>query len=155
MGDALESLFQSTLPAWGETQRVAYQLRLRLISIHSPRMGRDFQQRLDAGQHFNPLSPHGERHRRRGDPEGRETISIHSPRMGRDGMPAEIWPGPWNFNPLSPHGERPSPTGEARRTANFNPLSPHGERHRPFRRPTCRLYFNPLSPHGERPFPSG
>ena len=36
------SLFQSTLPAWGETVIVTGGNRSRAISIHSPRMGRDF-----------------------------------------------------------------------------------------------------------------
>ena len=34
-------IFQSTLPAWGETQGFAGRAGARLISIHSPRMGRD------------------------------------------------------------------------------------------------------------------
>ncbi len=56
--------FQSTLPAWGET--TFPQMILTLI------------------QHFNPLSPHGER---QGVYSGCKLvyyISIHSPRMGRD-----------------------------------------------------------------------
>ena len=84
---ANDFLFQSTLPAWGETRRTA--------SVRHP------------PQDFNPLSPHGERRRSRGEivhgikfqstlPAWGETIhaqrlhvdgkiSIHSPRMGRDG----------------------------------------------------------------------
>ena len=33
--------FQSTLPAWGETVILAFVIFLCFISIHSPRMGRD------------------------------------------------------------------------------------------------------------------
>ena len=55
--------FQSTLPAWGETAFWDKYAELPLISIHSPRMGRD--RAGGAGGHapedFNPLSPHGER----------------------------------------------------------------------------------------------
>ena len=56
------------------------------ISIHSPRMGRDplVPEFVHTIEHFNPLSPHGERlspARPAWPPLG---ISIHSPRMGRD-----------------------------------------------------------------------
>ncbi len=57
-------VFQSTLPAWGET----------------PATG----ERSKGRKHFNPLSPHGERHLRRGKYPSPLFISIHSPRMGRD-----------------------------------------------------------------------
>ena len=78
--------FQSTLPAWGETRGAHDPAETAVISIHSPRMGRDttaftrstarrkFQSTLPAwGEtgfgisasslifNFNPLSPHGER----------------------------------------------------------------------------------------------
>ena len=33
--------FQSTLPAWGETREIKTSIALDGISIHSPRMGRD------------------------------------------------------------------------------------------------------------------
>ena len=83
--------FQSTLPAWGETlqdltedqkaqdfnplsphgeRRVTAWARYRLeISIHSPRMGRDWcRPHYSAGvNNFNPLSPHGERRQREVD----------------------------------------------------------------------------------------
>ena len=56
-------LFQSTLPAWGETSDWPSLCRHLLISIHSPRMGRDQCQTLQKNdaKDFNPLSPHGER----------------------------------------------------------------------------------------------
>ena len=56
-------IFQSTLPAWGETLFPAQVVRQIPISIHSPRMGRD---------KMGPLV------------RGGRQISIHSPRMGRD-----------------------------------------------------------------------
>ena len=55
--------FQSTLPAWGETQKDAEDMQAALISIHSPRMGRDGIALV---------------------PQRLQQISIHSPRMGRD-----------------------------------------------------------------------
>ena len=102
-------LFQSTLPAWGETNISDPNPFYMSISIHSPRMGRDGPpaRRPRADGNFNPLSPHGERPTGRNPAPGAlsifqstlpawgETaywlkdkdlvsISIHSPRMGRD-----------------------------------------------------------------------
>ena len=59
-----EEKFQSTLPAWGETESLCQLDLYKVISIHSPRMGRDGQGGGDdrPGSDFNPLSPHGERH---------------------------------------------------------------------------------------------
>ena len=78
-------LFQSTLPARGATTRVTRFVRTVPISIHAPRTGSDTQaigsKLLQV--HFNPRSPHGERHQRRPVPV-----------RGR------------HFNPRSPHGER-------------------------------------------------
>ncbi len=83
---AVGILFQSTLPAWGETNFLRQSQMLKKISIHSPRVGRDptgiltvlrrivFQSTLPAWgetgrimrmeellKNFNPLSPRGER----------------------------------------------------------------------------------------------
>ena len=60
------AIFQSTLPAWGETNFVSKLGISGLISIHSPRMGRD---RNCLKWAYSAV------------------ISIHSPRMGRDPMP--------------------------------------------------------------------
>ena len=109
--------FQSTLPAWGETGCPCQNRRRRIISIHSPRMGRDTAA-VDGRTHsryFNPLSPHGERQdgpkdrqrvcafqstlpawgetQKNIDELNAKDISIHSPRMGRDS-----WPLPLNFS---------------------------------------------------------
>ena len=79
--------FQSTLPAWGETIIDSLRDDVISISIHSPRMGRDPNRGLYGpilAQHFNPLSPHGERPAASAAVHQRLRISIHSPRMGRD-----------------------------------------------------------------------
>ena len=82
----LHRLFQSTLPAWGETYGA--------ICDHTSK------------GNFNPLSPHGERQFCHMSSGQERHISIHSPRMGRDrsGTPPSIRRS--YFNPLSPHGER-------------------------------------------------
>ena len=79
------TLFQSTLPAWGETDPspplCALWQDFNPLSPHGER--RRFLGPHHFGDHFNPLSPHGERHRKGAD-----------------------WSAPCDFNPLSPHGER-------------------------------------------------
>ena len=100
--------FQSTLPAWGETNEYAQQTSDAEISIHSPRMGRDAplvfcSTRSTSFQ--STLPAWGETWRKRSAPMTT------------------------NFNPLSPHGERRSPRQSGKAPAgHFNPLSPHGER---------------------------
>ena len=102
--------FQSTLPERGET----------LLPFSPARRGEVFQSTLPAwgetstggaggggNGDFNPLSPHGERHKQSGIQRYLPTISIHSPRMGRDAWRGRIPTIPAeDFNPLSPHGER-------------------------------------------------
>ena len=79
-------LFQSTLPAWGETVSARRRISPPVISIHSPRMGRDTlpMRCLATSSNFNPLSPHGERLSPSWFHADTRKISIHSPRMGRD-----------------------------------------------------------------------
>ena len=84
--DSLPVLFQSTLPAWGATERAARGGSRYTISIHAPRMGSDTARiRLTGGSsYFNPRSPHGER---QNEPQfiiDSYIISIHAPRMGSD-----------------------------------------------------------------------
>ena len=56
-------VFQSTLPVRGETEIAKFKAEKKLISIHSPRAGRDFLCLTDlyGNTDFNPLSPCGER----------------------------------------------------------------------------------------------
>ena len=168
-------LFQSTLPVWGATPCTGqllhrrryfnprspcgerpysplFSLRRLLISIHAPRVGSDFSQRLTQAStyHFNPRSPCGERlpfrsvcllifqfqstlpvwgaTLRLGPPQLIPGISIHAPRVGSDTKSVNL--PSTNFN--------------------FNPRSPCGERHLSFRRDEDQGYFNPRSPCGER-----
>ena len=169
--------FQSTLPARGATLAKIAGVYPELISIHAPRTGSDsatpnaiinmvtFQSTLPARgatcnggavinsyQHFNPRSPHGERHLCGFARLCAKVISIHAPRTGSDPagqpvagnrkifqstLPARGATGEHpstrlqgtDFNPRSPHGERPGSLRECRRSmVHFNPRSPHGER---------------------------
>ena len=102
-----DELFQSTLPAWGETQARGSALTPWTISIHSPRMGRDA---VGAGLVPCPfISIHSPRMGRDLVLWGLDhvvVISIHSPRMGRDLGKYPFAATAYYFNPLSPHGER-------------------------------------------------
>ena len=124
-------LFQSTLPARGATLFRALRRAHIVISIHAPRTGSDVFADCNIRRvtHFNPRSPHGERH-----------VSDFSEYLNAG-----------HFNPRSPHGERRVFITSNERIKNFNPRSPHGERpvRSAARRPECG-YFNPRSPHGER-----
>ena len=86
-GQGVGVYFNPLSPHGERLLNAVHQLSLSVISIHSPRMGRDCECVL--------LVPRG------------ADISIHSPRMGRDGQGGgDDRPGS-DFNPLSPHGERP------------------------------------------------
>ena len=79
------------------------------ISIHSPRMGRDQRSTKFSGGK-RTISIHSPRMGRDPDyklTEGDQIISIHSPRMGRDRTDVWRMRTICDFNPLSPHGERP------------------------------------------------
>ena len=77
--------FQSTLPVWGATRRLAALREHRGISIHAPRVGSDFRLVHAA------VVP---------------DISIHAPRVGSDYLDYAETIHPADFNPRSPCGER-------------------------------------------------
>ena len=125
----LDGLFQSTRPVRGETPGVKIRRLADLISIHSPRAGRDRVQGKDV--RMNAISIHSPRAGRDNDfgryifqtrisihspRAGRDRslrslrkagmISIHSPRAGRDIATFKYFKSPLNFNPLAPCGAR-------------------------------------------------
>ena len=104
-----ESLFQSTLPAWGATDEDSVSFLRDVVSIHAPRVGSDrsplycrrlfprFQSTLPAwgatfafnysfsiSQRFNPRSPRGERQGYLSPAMTFGVVSIHAPRVGSD-----------------------------------------------------------------------
>ena len=83
------AVFQSTLPARGATFPALSPTKRSTISIHAPRTGSDnaLMTAVYSAGHFNPRSPHGERH------------TCHRYHLHHV----------CNFNPRSPHGERPFP----------------------------------------------
>ena len=121
--------FQSTLPARGATGVIGVPCASIVISIHAPRTGSDgfSPGAAPPPNHFNPRSPHGERHSSK--------IFVKQRK---------------HFNPRSPHGERRVHQCRGDRVRNFNPRSPHGERQRFHANSGKCQYFNPRSPHGER-----
>ena len=175
LNDLLDKLFQSTRPVRGETQGAIQALGPVIISIHSPRAGRDLRPGAAPCPlwNFNPLAPCGARHALRQRQIIVHCISIHSPRAGRD-QEAQL---PAHGGQISIHSPRagrdPGASPPALATPNFNPLAPCGARRsawniwretkifqstRPVRGETpghakkihCMGYFNPLAPCGAR-----
>ena len=106
--DVLYAVFQSTRPVWGATSHYRSVQLTAGISIHAPRVGRDwtvssgivivsyFNPRAPCGarplccyemgnySYFNPRAPCGARPEQRQQPLRLQAISIHAPRVGRD-----------------------------------------------------------------------
>ena len=78
--------FQSTLPAWGETAGRTIWYGIKQFQSTLPAWGETYTVLCarDFLQHFNPLSPRGERRNLVGGRRMKRFISIHSPRVGRD-----------------------------------------------------------------------
>ena len=104
---------------------------LRLISIHSPRVGRDATtaRALCGGVDFNPLSPRGERLDQCRQELQSCKISIHSPRVGRD-LRVQRCRNIFRISIHSPRvgRDRSMPSASCGLRTDFNPLSPRGER---------------------------
>ena len=122
--------FQSTRPVWGATPEDFDILPPVEISIHAPRVGRDFSLFCieEREMNFNPRAPCGARRRlccthwsTMGFQSTRPvwgatdlfglrtvkiTISIHAPRVGRDYGEHPRWVVSRDFNPRAPCGAR-------------------------------------------------
>ena len=122
--------FQSTLPVWGGTMSISSPTFSGLISIHPPRVGRDF---CHVGILHQPIiSIHPPR-------VGRDTgflrhlwqsggISIHPPRVGRDGKPTIVIDLNWTFQSTLPvWGGTAYCKNACILRFYFNPPSPCGE----------------------------
>ena len=83
----IESVFLSTLPAWGATSWVRGSRLTYVISIHAPRVGSD-RCTCRCTWHCS--------------------ISIHAPRVGSDLTSIVSSTGTIDFYPRSPRGERPT-----------------------------------------------
>ena len=126
-----DTLFQSTLPAWGATASIKANLIPEVVSIHAPRVRSDraflhrelswivFQSTLPAWgatsmlaseihelESFNPRSPRGERRHKRIEICVPHVVSIHAPRVGSDVEILSEIRDANSFNPRSPRGER-------------------------------------------------
>ena len=145
--------FQSTRPVRGETGDPAESVVEILISIHSPRAGRDSpaEARRSGWANFNPLAPCGARQLvhaysaiaiefQSTRPVRGETTSAHLPHA------TSIY-----FNPLAPCGARHhGHVIDDRSGQDFNPLAPCGARLWTARPPSAHQHFNPLAPCGAR-----
>ena len=142
--------FQSTLPAWGETALAPARPDLDAISIHSPRMGRDAEHGHTYGGavHFNPLSPHGERlgHGPRLHPL--DVFQSTLPAWGETNDEERLALLFEFQSTLPAWGETLYSTYTRFPNFHFNPLSPHGERqqtHTTFRREKLAHLHNIVS----------
>ena len=167
--------FQSTLPAWGETQYPRHGVFLPTISIHSPRMGRDAagaRMKAEGLKFQSTLPAWGETQGFGGSGHAR-LISIHSPRMGRDwsadqgyysSRPFQSTLPAWGETqgcraPMTSSGFQSTlPAWGETKNLECRHLFPFISIHSPrMGRDVLVLailqllrYFNPLSPHGER-----
>ena len=100
--------FQSTLPAWGATAYGGGSENYIVISIHAPREGSDLSGNVgmtDALKFQSTLPARGATDNCI-DIFMDSRISIHAPREGSDRISRAKLTGNHNFNPRSPHGER-------------------------------------------------
>ena len=148
----LEMTFQSTRPVWGATHRTAYSTTCRVVSIHAPRVGRDwgFTKIWYGRWRFNPRAPCGARpaidHLMTLSMAFQSTrpvwgatyfaphfvyrsgVSIHAPHAGRDPRAAPITIRAARFNPRAPCGARHLVLGLHGESVCFNPRAPCGAR---------------------------
>ena len=140
--------FQSTLPARGATRQKRRWFAPPRFQSTLPARGATLTRLTRAGGtgHFNPRSPHGERHcrpaatdvlagisihaprtgsdRAAGQPRPLGRISIHAPRTGSDAYTFRCWLLRLDFNPRSPHGERPRRLRRATPPSGFQSTLP-------------------------------
>ena len=97
--------FQSTHPAWGVTVLGASSRKQRNVSIHTPRVGCDFNYTVDnLNSMFQSTHPAWGVTELDTELEGRGHVSIHTPRVGCD---LTFWVLPkvgHCFNPHTPRG---------------------------------------------------
>ena len=100
--------FQSTRPVWGATFSSPRARANTKISIHAPRVGRDFvglpSSRLSST--FQSTRPVWGATRANHPASKHYCISIHAPRVGRDSYPSTRLGAGTNFNPRAPCGAR-------------------------------------------------
>ena len=152
---AVEKRFQSTLSSRRATVLLINCIPLRQFqSTLSSRRATGLRpgKRVQT-QHFNPRSPHGERHPICGYISIKKLISIHALLTESDYCRSSRRRGPHYFNPRSPHGERLKPARIPMRLVIFQ--STLSSRRATFCGGCCASWisanFNPRSPHGERP----
>ena len=102
------AVFQSTRPVWGATIPIHSCRVWDIISIHAPRVGRDFARGLFAPriEYFNPRAPCGARPRPSADCSLRAIFQSTRPVWGATlSQPSSCQPNS-DFNPRAPCGAR-------------------------------------------------
>ena len=96
--------------------------------------------------HFNPRSPHGERHVFIGSCPLYKPFQPTLPARGATKFNLHPIGNILYFNPRSPHGERPIIHCCNPHVTNFNPRSPHGERQNKVLKKSQKNAFQPTLP---------
>ena len=101
--------FQSTRPVWGATFIASLSPDFLAISIHAPRVGRDYGQAYLTryAAIFQSTRPVWGATPKPADAVFCPVISIHAPRVGRDYTGADGRSRACHFNPRAPCGARP------------------------------------------------
>ena len=148
------SHFNPLAPCGARPSRRSFIELLHLISIHSPRAGRDAEPRVIAAgiDGISIHSPRAGRDKRLLQHHGYGSISIHSPRAGRDVSSKSKVGERINFNPLAPCGARPCPGDPIKVVyAPFQSTRPvRGETIGVISIDNQWVNFNPLAPCGAR-----
>ena len=125
-----------------------------MISIHSPRAGRDSRSAVGnlPRSYFNPLAPCGARRAGIHQHETDLTISIHSPRAGRDALLRPQTPLHTVFQSTRPVRGETAKACDGMPPKRFQSTRPvRGETPQPVKITCWHVYFNPLAPRGARP----
>ena len=172
----LPLLFQSTRPVWGATSSKMFLQSLLCISIHAPRVGRDyiphrgwalhqinFNPRAPCGARrlhmcrcsrlldFNPRAPCGARPGEKGDTGAQGVFQSTRPVWGATRLGARGDAALDHFNPRAPCGARLIFSFLFLLNSDFNPRAPCGARpYTPERIAHQFPYFNPRAPCGAR-----
>ncbi len=117
-------IFQSTRPRWGATRSNLGGAHARVISIHTPQVGRDVRRMIynSIKKDFNPHAPGGARPATDLERLDELRISIHTPQVGRDKFMAEILQG---RTAISIHTPQVGRDAENRRIITTRKISIH------------------------------
>ena len=126
-------LFLLTRPEWGATCFGFPVVRRKVISTHTPRVGRNLQQAIIAHitTDFYSHAPSGAQRISAMQRRKSLRISTHTPRVGRNYVQPYIYTQYiYNFYSHAPSGAQPSPVGSSTGRKDFYSHAPSGAQRR-------------------------